>query len=199
MVFTNLIPAFYCCWPYFYLMRLSDIVTRTGDKGETGLADGRRVLKNHPYIEAIGAVDSLNSILGWAIVPGTDNLVDELEKIQQDLFNLGAELALPSLKGQKLKQDRLDWLDMRIEKMNENLPVLDEFIIPGGTEFSARLHLVRTECRYVERILVAVSQTETVPEFHLSFLNRLSDYLFVLARVVQSKVGKQEKMWQNKK
>jgi cob(I)alamin adenosyltransferase len=95
-------------------MRLSDIVTRTGDKGETGLADGRRVLKNHPYIEAIGAVDSLNSILGWAIVPGTDNLVDELEKIQQDLFNLGAELALPSLKGQKLKQDRLDWLDMRI-------------------------------------------------------------------------------------
>ena len=83
--------------------------------------------------------------------------------------------------------------------MNENLPVLDEFIIPGGTEFSARLHLVRTECRYVERILVAVSQIETVPEFHLSFLNRLSDYLFVLARVVQSKDGKQEKMWQNKK
>ena len=87
----------------------------------------------------------------------------------------------------------------KIEKMNENLPVLDEFIIPGGTEFSARLHLVRTECRYVERIFVAVSQTETVPEFHLSFLNRLSDYLFVLARVVQSKDGKQEKMWQNKK
>ena len=180
-------------------MRLSDIVTRTGDKGETGLADGQRVLKNHPHIEAIGAVDSLNSILGWAIVPGTDNLVDELEKIQQDLFNLGAELALPSLKGQKLKQDRLDWLDMRIEKMNENLPDLDEFILPGGIEFSARLHLVRTECRHVERILVAVSQKETIPEFHLSFLNRLSDYLFVLARVVQSKDGKQEKMWQNKK
>ena len=180
-------------------MRLSDIVTRTGDKGETGLGDGQRVLKNHPRIEAIGAVDSLNSILGWAIVPGTDNLVDELEKIQQDLFDLGAELAVSSLEGEKLKQNRLDWMNMRIEKMNEDLPVLDEFILPGGTECSARLHLVRTECRHVERILVAVSQTEPVPEFHLSFLNRLSDYLFVLARVVQVQDGDQEKMWQNKK
>jgi cob(I)alamin adenosyltransferase len=90
-------------------------------------------------------------------------------------------------------------MNMRIEKMNEDLPVLDEFILPGGTECSARLHLVRTECRHVERILVAVSQTEPVPEFHLSFLNRLSDYLFVLARVVQVQDGNQEKMWQNKK
>ena len=180
-------------------MRLSNIVTRTGDKGETGSVDGQRVLKNHPRIGAIGAVDSLNSILGWAIVASTDNIVNELEKIQQDLFDLGAELVVSSLKGRKLKQDRLDWLDLRIEKMNENLPVLDEFILPGGTECSARLHLVRTECRYVERILVAVSQTEPVPEFHLSFLNRLSDYLFVLARVVQVQDGNQEKMWQNKK
>jgi len=180
-------------------MRLSNIVTRTGDNGETGLVDGQRVLKNHPLIEAIGAIDSLNSQLGWAIVSCIDDISDDLEKIQQDLFNLTAELTVPSLKGEKLKQDRLNWLDQNIETINNDLPGLDEFILPGGTEFSARLHIVRTECRSVERILVSVSKTETVPEFHISFLNRLSDYLFVLARSVQNRIRKKEKMWENKK
>ena len=180
-------------------MRVSKVITKSGDGGQTGLGDGRRVPKTHIRIQSIGSVDHLNSLLGWTMVVAEGPVKNNLESIQQDLFNLGGELAMPGTDLQLLSDERLLWLEHETEKMNEALPPLNEFILPGGTELSARIHIVRTACRNTERDLVALAELEEDSDLHKVFLNRLSDYLFVLARRVQMDEGSQEIQWDHKK
>ena len=176
-------------------MRVSKVITKSGDGGQTGLGDGRRVSKTDIRIQAIGSMDYLNSLLGWAMVVARSPVKNDLERIQQDLFDLGGELAMPGIELQLLSAERLNWLEHETEKLNESLPPLKEFILPGGTELSARIHIVRTTCRNTERDIVALAETKEDSDLHKVYLNRLSDYLFVLARKVQMDEGTKEIQW----
>ena len=180
-------------------MRVSKVTTRTGDAGQTGLSGGERVSKSHIRIQVLGTLDHLNSIIGWTAVNAETDYKKHLEMIQQDLFNLGGEISMPGTNLILLKLDRLDWLDSEIDRLNNELPPLNEFILPGGSEFSARIHLSRTECRNVERDLVALGETETIPELHIPYLNRLSDYFFVLARTISLEEKQKEIQWDHQK
>jgi len=177
-------------------MRVSKVITKTGDGGQTGLSDGSRVSKSSLRIHALGQVDHLNSVIGWTLVVAGDEWTSSLQSIQQDLFNMGGELSMPNSELNLLKVDRVDWLNDEVEKFNQSLEPLKEFILPGGTEFSARIHMARTVCRTVERYLVALQEKESINEIHIPYLNRLSDYLFVLARVDMSKKNNPEIQWQ---
>jgi len=176
-------------------MRVSKVITKSGDGGQTGLGDGRRVSKTHIRINAIGSIDHLNSILGWAMVEAGRQVKNDLERVQQDLFDLGGELTTPGIELHLLNEERLQWLEHETEKLNKSLPPLKEFILPGGTELSARIHIVRTVCRNTERDIIALAETKKVSDFHKVYLNRLSDYLFVLARKVQIDEGAKEIQW----
>lgn len=163
--------------------RLSKIYTRTGDDGSTGLGDGSRVPKSHLRIAAIGDVDELNSGLGVLLAePLPEDLRALLLAIQQELFNLGGELAIPG--SELLKADAVQRLDEAVEHYNAALPRLAEFILPGGTRSAALAHQSRTVARRAERALVALAATESVNKPPRQYLNRLSDLLFVLARVL---------------
>ncbi len=175
--------------------RLSKIVTRGGDDGSTGLADGSRLAKDSPRIEAMGAIDELNSQLGMVralgLPPGLDRL---LEGIQQRLFDCGGELALP---GEKLLQPAsVLELDQALERFNAELPPLREFVLPGGPPAAAACHLARTQCRRAERRLVQLSRQEPVQSALLQYFNRLSDLLFVLARTLSRGANPVETLWQ---
>ncbi len=176
--------------------RLSKIVTRTGDDGSTGLADGSRVPKDSARIHALGSVDELNSHLGLLL---TENLPpdvrDALLKIQNDLFDLGGALAYPVA---PFTEDKLAHLDNAIAHYNADLPPLKEFILPGGTRAAALCHVARTVARRAERDLVALAHKEAVPQHGLPYLNRLSDLLFVLSRVLNRAAQQQETLWQRK-
>lgn len=163
--------------------RLTRIATRTGDGGTTGLASGERVPKSHRRIAALGDVDELNSQLGVLLAePLPDDVRELLRDVQQELFNLGGELSLP---GQALlKPEAVAALDAALERFNAGLPRLKEFILPGGTRSAAIAHVARTVARRAERALVALGESETVHEPPRQYLNRLSDLLFVLARVL---------------
>ena len=178
-----------------FLMRVSKVITKSGDEGQTGLGDGTRVSKTHIRIQAIGSIDHLNSLLGWAMVEAERRVKNDLERVQQDLFNLGGELVMPGIELQLLNAERLQWLEDKTEKLNNSLPPLKEFILPGGTELSARIHIVRTTCRNTERDVVALAETKENSDLHKVYLNRLSDYLFVLARKVQMDQGTKEIQW----
>ena len=172
-------------------MRITKVTTKTGDAGQTGLGNGERVSKNSLRIHAMGSVDKLNSIIGWARIQSNKQSDRALEEIQQDLFNLGGELAIPDVELNLLKNSRVDWLDSNTEKINSLLPPLNEFILPGGSEFTARVHIARSECRDSERAIIALSENEYVPSSHKKYINRLSDFLFVLSRIetLQNKHG----------
>ena len=195
MGIANPVPTFYFGIISLFLMRVSKVITKSGDGGQTGLGDGRRVSKTDIRIQAIGSMDYLNSLLGWAKVVARSPVKNDLERIQQDLFDLGGELAMPGIELQLLSAERLNWLEHETEKLNESLPPLKEFILPGGTELSARIHIVRTACRNTERDIVALAETKEDSYLHKIFLNRLSDYLFVLARKVQMDEGTNEIQW----
>jgi cob(I)alamin adenosyltransferase len=195
MGITGPVPTFYFGIISLLLMRVSKVITKSGDGGQTGLGDGRRVSKTDIRIQAIGSMDYLNSLLGWAMVVARSPVKNDLERIQQDLFDLGGELAMPGIELQLLSAERLNWLEHETEKLNESLPPLKEFILPGGTELSARIHIVRTACRNTERDIVALAETKEDSYLHKIFLNRLSDYLFVLARKVQMDEGTNEIQW----
>lgn len=173
--------------------RLSKIVTRTGDKGTTGLADGTRVSKDNMRIHCLGTVDELNSHLGLLlceVLP--DDIRTLLLTIQNDLFDLGGSLAYPVA---PFSEDKLARLDEAIEHYNKNLPPLKEFILPGGTRAACQCHIARTVARRAEREMVALSQLEEPPANGLPYLNRLSDLLFVLSRVLNRGEGQAEVLW----
>jgi cob(I)alamin adenosyltransferase len=163
--------------------RLTRIATRTGDDGTTGLADGSRVPKSNLRVAAMGDVDELNSQLGVLLAePLPDDVRALLRQIQHQLFNLGGELSLP---GQTLlKAEEVAALDAALERYNATLPALAEFILPGGTRSAAIAHVARTVARRAERALVALGEADAVNAAPRQYLNRLSDLLFVLARVL---------------
>ena len=178
------------------MVRLNRIYTRTGDDGTTGLVDGTRRAKHDPRFEAVGAVDEANSVLGWAML-ALDQAAD-LTRIQNDLFDLGADLATPgndfapSEMVLRIVPAHVEWLEQRIDSATETLEPLRSFILPGGSEAAARLHIARTAVRRAERAMTALAAAEPVNPAALAYINRLSDYLFVLARVVN---GGMDPLW----
>jgi len=163
-------------------VRLTRIYTRTGDTGETHLGDLTRVPKTDPLVEAFGAVDELNALLGWvrAVADGPG-----LERIQNELFDLGADLSVPydPADGKlRVTPEQVDRLEAEVDAANEGLESLKSFVLPGGTEAAARLHVARTVCRRAERVVVRSRTDRPLNPFALAYLNRLSDLLFVLAR-----------------
>jgi cob(I)alamin adenosyltransferase len=178
--------------------RLTRIYTRTGDDGTTGLADGSRVAKDGRRVEAIGAVDELNSVLGTLLVRGLPEPIGEtLLDVQHDLFDLGGALSLPGASG--LGTDRIEHLERRLDELNAELPPLREFILPGGSPSAALCHLARAVCRRAERRLVALHREERIDATLTGYLNRLSDLLFVIARVLARTDGGQEVYWRHRK
>lgn len=176
--------------------RLTRIYTRTGDDGETGLGDGSRLSKCSPRIEAIGEVDELNCALGVLLAKALPEAVrDALVAIQHDLFDLGGELAAPGV--QLLAPGRVAWLEQTIDRFNAHLPPLKEFILPGGGEAAAVCHLARAVCRRAERRLVGLDREETLRPVLLEYVNRLSDLLFVLGRVLAREAGQGEVLWRS--
>lgn len=180
-------------------MRITKVTTKTGDSGRTGLANGERISKSSIRINAMGSIDKLNSVIGWVINIVDLKLAKDLESIQQDLFNLGGELAVPDVEINLLVENRILWLENNIDKINDEMPPLTEFILPGGSEECSRIHIARAECRESERVIVTLSESEAVPEIHKQYLNRLSDYLFIIARKLKLDQGKNEKSWKYKK
>lgn len=176
-------------------LRLTAIATRTGDDGTTGLGDGSRTSKDSVRIAAIGDVDELNSTLGLLITePMPQTLREELLGVQHDLFDLGGELAIPGF--DNIADSQIARLDELLERYNAELPRLAEFILPGGSRAAAIAHIARTVCRRAERALVGLGQTEPVRPALRQYLNRLSDLLFVLARVLNRHAGGSDVLWQ---
>ena len=175
--------------------RLSKIYTRTGDDGTTGLGDGSRVPKTHGRIEAYGTVDEANSALGVVLaVPGLPPDVSEaLTKIQHELFDLGGELAVPGYRA--IQDSHIEQLEQVLDRFNEPLPMLKEFILPGGGPAAAACHVARAITRRAERSTWGLAQSETVAPEVMRYLNRLSDLLFVVARVLARHENGQEVLW----
>lgn len=182
------------------MVKLTKIYTRTGDDGTTGLVDGSRVAKASPRIEAIGKVDEANSAIGVAAaaigvaaaaIAGGD-LAAALYRVQNDLFDLGADLATPAEDGDfapsemvlRVTPGQVDWLEQAIDALNENLEPLTSFVLPGGSEAAARTHVARASVRAAERAVAALASAEPTNPAAIAYINRLSDYLFVLARVL---------------
>ncbi|MGH8780594.1 cob(I)yrinic acid a,c-diamide adenosyltransferase [Paraburkholderia sp.] len=176
--------------------RLSKIATRTGDDGSTGLGDGRRVRKDDARIAAIGDVDELNSNLGVLLgEPLPDDVRAALIAVQHDLFDLGGELCIP---GHTVISDAyLARLDGWLADYNATLPPLKEFILPAGSRAAALAHVCRTVCRRAERTIVALGESETINAAPRRYVNRLSDLLFVLARVLNRADGGSDVLWRH--
>jgi cob(I)alamin adenosyltransferase len=178
--------------------RLSKITTRTGDGGETGLGDGSRVRKDDPRVAALGEIDELNSALGVLLAePLPGKIHAALESIQHDLFDLGGDVSIPGRA--TMSQGQVERLEAHVEDMNAALPRLKEFILPGGTRAAGLAHLARAVCRRAERSLVALSATEKVADAGRIYLNRLSDLLFVLGRVLNREGGRGDVLWEQGK
>jgi cob(I)alamin adenosyltransferase len=178
--------------------RLSKIYTRTGDQGSTGLGDGQRVHKDSPRIEAIGTVDELNCLLGVLLAQGVPAPIGELlTRIQHHLFDLGGELAMPAHLA--MTADKTELLEQQLDQLNEALPPLKEFILPAGNLPCAHCHHARSVCRRAERRLLhlARQKDEEINPECLKYLNRLSDLLFVMARVLARQNGGEEIYWKH--
>jgi cob(I)alamin adenosyltransferase len=174
--------------------RLSKITTRTGDSGETGLGDGSRTGKDSARIAVLGEVDELNSSLGVLLAePLPDKVREALESIQHDLFDLGGEVCIPGRTA--VADSQVKRLEALLEEFNRDLPPLKEFILPGGTRAASLAHLARTVCRRAERSLVALSRGEKTGDVSRVYLNRLSDLLFVLGRVLNRSSGRGDVLW----
>lgn len=182
------------------MVKLNKIYTRTGDDGSTGLVDGSRTAKHGPRITAIGTVDEANSAIGHALIVNGDH-GEALTRIQNDLFDLGADLATPAVEGEdfapsemvlRIVSGQVEWLEQAIDALNDNLEPLTSFILPGGSEAAARLHVARAAVRRAERDVAALADVEAVNPAALAYINRLSDYLFTLARAVN---GGDDPLW----
>ena len=184
------------------MVKLTKIYTRTGDSGETGLVDGSRIHKDHPRAQAIGDVDELNSAIGLALAGiGEATTRAMLDRVQNELFDLGADLATPgedftpSDMTLRVVEGQIDRLEAEIDAMNEGLEPLRSFILPGGSEAAARIHIARTVARRAERSVVTAAREVSLNPLARKYLNRLSDHLFVLARVLARQEGG-EILWQ---
>ncbi len=175
--------------------RLSKIYTCTGDAGETGLGDGSRVAKDDDRVEAYGTVDEANSAIGMVLSYQIDNtvIVNCLTDVQHDLFDVGAELCIPGHK--VITAEYVSRLERQLDKFNDELPPLKEFILPGGNPQAAACHLARTICRRAERRVQTLSRDTEINAEALRYLNRLSDLLFVIARVLARTGGGEEVLW----
>ena len=175
--------------------RLSKITTKTGDEGTTGLGDGSRVVKTHPRVVAMGDIDELNSFVGWLL---TETIPDELREaltdVQHDLFDLGGEMSIPGYTA--ITEAHVLRLEALTESLNADLPMLKDFILPGGSRAASYAHLVRTICRRAERALITLAAVEEVSAASRIYLNRLSDMAFVLARVLNRATGQGDVLWQ---
>ena len=182
------------------------IYTKTGDDGSTGVLGGQRVSKSDARIDCFGAIDEINATLGWCGVVATaasTPLADQLHSIQSDLFTVGSHLAVADGTGADkslppLDESMVSRLEMEIDAASGQLPELRNFILPGGTELAARLHLARTICRRGERRLVEFSHDRPIPPIVLTYLNRLSDWLFVQARLANILQGVSDIPWRNR-
>lgn len=190
-------------------IRITRVYTRTGDKGDTALVGGRRVPKDSPRIEAYGAIDELNSILGLARVFNVENLkrgkkyrwLDEiLRRLQNELFDLGSELATPEdavYDGMfRVGENEVTALERLMDECQKSLKPLKSFVLPGGGRVGGFLHQARTVCRRAERRLLTLSRAERISEWPLKYVNRLSDLLFVLSRWVGKHLGETEYLWE---
>lgn len=177
-------------------MRISKVTTKSGDKGKTSLGNGERVSKSNAFINLLGDIDELNSHLGSAVSSCKSNQVsDDLQLIQQDLFNLGGEVSMPNSGTILINESRITFLEEKIDELNQSLKPLKEFILPGGDEFCSRIHIARSVCRRAERSCVEIIDRIKEKNIWLPYLNRLSDYLFVLARYISSERGSEEILW----
>ncbi|HBF12746.1 MAG TPA: cob(I)yrinic acid a,c-diamide adenosyltransferase [Deltaproteobacteria bacterium] len=179
---------------------MTKIYTKTGDDGTTSLFDGTRVKKNHSRIQAYGDVDELNSVIGCAFSFIKDQeLKSQLAQVQKDLFALGAKLANPTHKKQKAKSDfpvsKVSFLEQAIDAFDKELPPMKGFILPGGTQGASQLHLARTVCRRAERNLLALKKEEDFENVFEVYINRLSDYLFMAARMANHREGIADIPW----
>lgn len=180
---------------------LSKIYTKTGDHGDTGLGDGSRVAKDHPRVTAYGSVDELNAVLGVLLLQPLDaDMAALLRSIQNDLFDVGADLCLPPTDGERPGQvlrvtaEQAERLEREIDRLNERLQPLKSFVLPGGTAAAAWCHVARTVCRRAERDVVTLAHIDKINPQVIVYLNRLSDLLFVMARVCNHD-GKDDVLW----
>jgi cob(I)alamin adenosyltransferase len=183
------------------MVYLSRIYTKSGDAGETGLGDGRRVRKDHPRVAAYGGVDELNAVLGVLLAQSADLPEAELlRSIQNDLFDVGADLCVPGAPDEaagsrlRVRPEQTARFETAIDRLNSCLTPLNSFVLPGGCPSAAWCHLARTVCRRVERDVVTLARTETINPEVICYLNRLSDLLFVLARVYNTN-GRDDILW----
>lgn len=182
-------------------MRITKVYTKTGDAGETGLGGGQRVQKDHARIEAYGTVDETNSAIGVALAHVRDpEIAGQLELVQHHLFDLGGDLCI--LEPDKVRfgmpafpVDRVTWLEQVLDKASEELPPLKEFVLPGGELAAGHLHVARCVCRRAERLCVTLARAEPVSPHVVPYLNRLSDALFQLARLVNHRAGRGDVLW----
>lgn len=190
-------------------MRIYKVYTKTGDEGETGLVGGARVPKDSPRIESYGTVDELQAAIGMlrAALAESDRhpevcreIVQALHQVQQDLFDLGSTLSTPAEHLDRVKhpitEERIAWLEESMDAWNESLAPLRSFVLPGGGRFSAFSHVARTVCRRCERVVLRLSREEEVPGEVLRYLNRLSDFFFVLGRHLAQVFGEAEPLWE---
>ncbi|HVK78339.1 MAG TPA: cob(I)yrinic acid a,c-diamide adenosyltransferase [Kofleriaceae bacterium] len=186
-------------------MRIDKVYTKGGDRGQTSLIGGERVSKASPRIEAYGTVDEVNATLGLVRTAletsaAGDHLIPIIHRVQNELFNLGAELATPDperrAKLPRVEQRHIDGLEADIDPLNDELPPLKSFVLPGGGAASATFHLARTVTRRAERLIVALSEHEDLGELPVVYLNRLSDALFVFGRWAALKDGRAEPLWE---
>jgi cob(I)alamin adenosyltransferase len=176
------------------MVQLTRIYTKGGDKGETSLGDGSRVKKHTLRVEAYGTVDEANAIIGVARLHAVGEVLEMLARIQNDLFDLGADLCVPETGGKsegalRIVASQTERLEHEIDAMNADLKPLDSFILPGGTPLAAQLHVARTVTRRAERLVTALAEAETLNPEAVKYLNRLSDHLFVLGRVANQPGG----------
>ena len=188
------------------MVYLSRIYTKSGDAGETGLGDGRRVPKDHPRVAAYGGVDELNAVLGMLLAQSADLPEAELlRSIQNDLFDVGADLCVPGAPDEaassrlRVRPEQTARLETAIDRLNSCLTPLNSFVLPGGCPTAAWCHLARTVCRRAERLAVRLAAAEPVGEQVVPYLNRLSDALFVMSRHASRVYGEPEPLWEPEK
>ncbi|MCB0327866.1 MAG: cob(I)yrinic acid a,c-diamide adenosyltransferase [Bdellovibrionales bacterium] len=181
---------------------MSRIYTKTGDKGETSLFTGARVAKHHPLILAYGTIDELNSWMGLIICQHTlGSLKDPLQRLQHELFDLGSDLAQPKSEKKdastRINKTHTQWLEKEIDQATQKLPALSSFILPGGCSLSSMLHVARTVCRRAERHIALALETHDCNPESLIYVNRLSDWLFTMARLANFEQGHQDLQWKS--